>query len=455
MPYINKNMPEKIQEEQSDLEKDPQFEKDSFVREAINLASVRRAKEEGMNINELVETVTSDLPSPLKAMVMEDYLLVKEVTDKEDILKKVVDISYNRIMAGYERRIAGEERIPNEAYAMMDAMEKIDSLFDGKEPTVEDFKKIARVSLDLNGLKAVNDLNSGDHNKGDLYLQMAVLAIKAPAVIERAKELGINFEPERVTRDGGDEFGVIITSEQPLTEEALDDFSRTIQSALWDNKEVAKILDFNNPNVLANFLSMDSRAVVLEIENKFDGKVEEFKKAHDIPAGYEYRGAISAAAATLYDSMTDKDFEKKNTIISKDRYPRMIQKMMGATRSSSDHKMDENKKNFKGNLPDTTADDIKKEMIAAGIDIGEIDQEVFENEAANRRFLAEVYSRTDTEKGLRKEVSSLKIELEVVNTGKERMRHLVDLALELIDGGEVQEGAAILRRIRDGKIDEE
>jgi hypothetical protein len=272
------------------------------VQEYINIASLKKKTEKEIKVSELIdkraENSIPPLPAPLKAMIMDDYLKIKELTDDEEVLMAAVEVSYRRIICGYERRVTDEEKMPNEAYARLNATEKITAIFErGKDPEPEDFKKIAHVTFDLNGLKAVNDYNSHDNKKGDMYLLLAAKAISSPAAIEYAKENGINFEPEKVTRDGGDEFSTIITSDKPLTKEILEGFILTVQSALWDNPDIAKLLDFNNPEVLAHHAGVP----VSEI-----GDITEFKKKHGIPPNYKYRGAMSGGAVTLYDALASK-----------------------------------------------------------------------------------------------------------------------------------------------------
>jgi GGDEF domain-containing protein len=379
------------------------LEREAIAREALNMASVKRKNEGQEPVNELVSELAADLPVPLQKMLNDDYESMRESTDNDEVLRKTVEISYRRLMAGYERKLSAEENIPNESFAMLNAMEKIDMLFAEGEPTMEDLKRVARVSFDLNGLKAVNDLNGGDHKKGDMYLSMSAKAISAPEVVAFAEENGLNFEPDKVTRDGGDEFGVILSSDKPLDDKVLARFVRTVQEAFWNNSDVAKILDFENPEVIARFAKTEVR----EINEDFGGDLEAFKKAKGIPPGYYYRGAISGGAATLYDGLTDSRLDLKSRVKTGDNYQRTIQKMMGAMFSSSDRAMDENKKIFKEGLPDANTEAVFRDLLNSGVseEVARVQASV---EAENLRFLAQVYSRTEKEKELTIQVNELK-----------------------------------------------
>jgi hypothetical protein len=429
------------------------------VQEVINVAAVKRRTEKKIKISELIDQRVEDaippLPAPLKAMIMEDYLRFKELTDDEEVLTAAIEVSYQRIICGYERRITDEEKVPNEAYARLNAMEKIDALFGGeKDPAPEDLKKVAHVTFDLNGLKAVNDYNDHDNKKGDIYLLLAVKAISSPAAVEYARKNGINFEPEKVTRDGGDEFSAIVTSGKPLTKEVLEGFILTIQAALWENDDVAKILDFNNPNVLANHAGVP----VANIGSKFAGDIERFKEAYGIPLKYKYRGAMSGGAITLYDALVDEKFDEKNKINAGDQYPYMLQKMMGAMFSISGKKMDSDKKRFKRGLAGAAADDIIAEFSQKGSEHIEISRLQAQEEASHRRFLAEVYSRTDVEKELMRENFQLRKENREFKDKQELIKSEISLAAGILDKAEkeedwklVKKAAELLKRLSEEK----
>lgn len=404
----------------------PEKEENFQVREFINLASIKKKTERGTKVSELIdqraENSIPPLPEPLKAMIMDDYLKIRALTDDENVLMAAVEVSYKRIICGYERRVTDNEKMPNEAYARLNAMEKIDALFcKEKDPNPEDFKKIAYATFDLNGLKAVNDYNSHDNKKGDMYLLLAAKAISSSDAIEYAEKNGINFEPGKVTRDGGDEFSAIITSDKPLTKEVLEGFVLAVQASLWNNPDIAKLLDFNNPEVLAHHTGVP----VSEIGNDIEG----FKLSHGIPSNYKYHGAMSGGAVTLHDALANKDIDEKNKINSADQYPQMLQKIMGAMFSLGGKKMDSDKKRFKEGLASVTAEEVIKEFAAKGI---KVSKEQAGEEALHRRTLAEVYSRTDAEKELTQKNAKLEAEICELKEKKEYLSAQISMVNEIL-----------------------
>ncbi|HTW96131.1 MAG TPA: hypothetical protein VMD74_00535 [Candidatus Methylomirabilis sp.] len=427
------------------------FEKEEEVREIIT-AAFHKKKEESVSlianlVEKRVEKANPPLPEPLKAMIMADYEMAKAVTNDEKVLKAVVEVSFRRVICGYERRITDQDKVPNEAYARLNAIEKIDSLFgQEKEPAPEDFKKVAHVTFDLNGLKAVNDYNGHDTKKGDEYLFAAVQAIVSDSVKKYAKDNGIFFEPERVTRDGGDEFSIIITSENVLTKKVLEGFILAAQTDLWENSKVGEeILNFDNSNVLGHHLDMPAAEVEAEIKSS---GLENFKKAHGIPPKYKYHGAMSGGAITLYDALTDKEADEKNKVNPEDQYPYMLQKMMGTMFSISSKRMDVDKKKFKKGLAAITPKKILEEFAERGFKLSPEQAEV---EVANRHMLAEVYSRTDTEKELAQRNAKLEKELEVQKAQISLIIGVIEEAEEKKDWELIAKATKLLRELNEKK----
>jgi GGDEF domain-containing protein len=462
-------------------EKEIDFEREAKIRETINLISLKRNEEKKIEINELVKELAGELPLPLQEMIMGDHNSIKElIEDKHDlikaagkeltseeveadenILRKATELSFTRLIAGYETKLTDKESIPNAAYAMVNAMEKIGAIFEKEEIAEDDFKKIARVSFDVNGLKAVNDLNGGDHKKGDVYLALAAKAIRSDRAIKYAQENGINFEPERVTRDGGDEFSIIVTSETAFNKnekgdcEVLSGFISEIQESFWNDADVPRVLDFESPSVLASY----AKTSVAEIKEKFGGNVAAFKEAYNIPKDYKYHGALAGGAATIHDSLMDKKFEDKNAVGMRDKYKRMLQKTIGAMFSSSDREMNTDKEEFKQGLVSETADKIIDRIVESGVLKREdIPRDSAEAEALSKRFLAKVYSRTDKEKELVEKVDILGMENSELKSKMEKIKTQIDLITATLDNaisennwGMVKKASELLKNIGEGK----
>ena len=388
-------------------------EEEAKVLDLLNLAMLKRKGIDKIEISEMIDDFAGDLPDELKIKLenyykkteqeaksvvvnffeempeemregMQEYREEREENIEKDFsIKEKVQERGREIREGF---MDGNLKIPNQAYSKLDLISKIDEVLEN-DPTPEGLKKVAYVSFDLNGLKAVNDLNSGKHAFGDEYLKLAAKDIGSKEAREVAKENGFNSD-YIVTRNGGDEFGVMLKSGEPIKQEALNEFVWKVQDILWNNKKIANTLDFDNPNVLANFAGVD----IKEVEKYND--INKFKDDQNIPKNYQYKGAISAGASRIYDALIDKDNKEDNEIEKGDSYERIVKKMMGSTLGTGDKQMDRNKKDFKQSLADA--------------EIGE----EFKNqdEVEDALMLSLVYTRTDSEKELLEENQILKEE---------------------------------------------
>jgi hypothetical protein len=133
----------------------------------------------------------------------------------------------------------------------------------------------------------------------------------------------------------------------------------------------------------------------------------------------------------------------------------MAQKMSGAMFSLSGKKMDSDKKRFKNGLATVTVEEIIKEYAAEGL---EISKEQAEEEAWHRRTLAEVYSRTDVEKELTKQVAEKDQKIRTLEEGKEKnmaqlliIDGILDEALKKGDLAVAKKASSLLKDILKNK----
>ncbi len=228
--------------------------------------------------------------------------------------------------------------------------------------------KIARVSFDVNGLKAVNDLNGGDHSKGDDYLVLAAEIFKKDIIQNWAKENNMQILP---TKDGGDEYGVILVSEEAVSRKQLDEFIDLVKIEVNSDEiveESAKILDFKEDKVQRCFANMrESSWVALDPKKR-----QEIVSSFEIPADFKFPLRMSAGAINLAEAITvSNKKETKNQLKPGDNLGIISSKVMGALFAESDEQMCEDKKEFKESLGDHDDDSM--------------------------RFLSKVYSRTKSE----------------------------------------------------------
>jgi GGDEF domain-containing protein len=269
----------------------------------------------------------------------------------------------------------------NKSIAKIKVEQMVDNLFrDGKKSKaglkMEDLKRVARVSIDLNGLKAVNDLTH-NHENGDRFLRLAASALRQENIEQFLKEkFGDKKEDVKfyVTADGGDEFALIIKTKKEITKEILDKLMEVINNNLAENKEAEEILDFNNETVLRSFSGITKEDWAGKNDKE---KKNILKKAKEqIPSEFKFRATASMGAATLYESF--ENFKIKDG----DNYERILEKLMGGLFAQSDKKSQENKEMYK--------------------------KELRKSDNREDNFLSEIYSRTEAERDLVRENAELK-----------------------------------------------
>lgn len=326
------------------------------------MAISKKGEVEKLTIDEMIEELVVDLPVKLqKEMIRAFERFQKKGLQGADLKEEVVEI--RRILkAVYEDP---RFEMENKVYAKLQAIKMIDGVFNEENLTAESFRKIARISFDLNGLKAVNDL-TGSHGQGDKYLRLMVDILRGDKASAWLTQKGMEAV---ITIDGGDEFGVILKSEDQIDEKELNDefIVGIVKKELWESEVSRGILDFDDANVIEAYAGLNRGDLTAKTAEEREIILEEIRKG--IPDGYFFRAAVSGGVATLYESFAHIEIE------AKDSYEKVLEKAMGSLFDLSDKEMQVDKVNFKVNLAKS--------------------QDPHEN------FLLKVYSRTDSEKELR------------------------------------------------------
>jgi len=323
-------------------------------------------------INDLIK----DFPSTVSKNLLQNAEYLKS--------RAVDDVAFRELFLKETKRVWSQyivERfgMPSKLFAKEEVKHAIDGLL-SNSPELEDFKKVARISIDANGLKAVNDLNRGDHSKGDIFLDIVARVIKDEQTAGGFKEQGITLIP---TSDGGDEFGIVVISERPIEKHLLDEIMRRVDENLLSDEiteEVQRALDFKDESVISAFAGFTKAEWAAK---SHDEKSEEIKKL-SIPENFVFQARTSMGATTLYDSFSTMKGER-HEIHEGDSYDRILEKLMGGVFTRSDEKMQEYKDEFKKSLR--------------------------ESDDPSEKFLSLVYARNDAERELSKELTETKKEL--------------------------------------------
>lgn len=187
-------------------------------------------------------------------------LIIPALSEKP---RDIVNDVFRKIISKYAReRILNEKifctsrfgELPNKEYVKGLFFDSIKGHNESPSVFIDKMNSCARISGDLNGLKAVNDLIS--HEAGDLYLKAFAESFKnAVNEISKIEEYkNLDLIP---TSEGGDEFGVMIVDKNgnKIKRNFIYDISSKLQNIIENDPSLIMILnnfDFSKKIILIN-----------------------------------------------------------------------------------------------------------------------------------------------------------------------------------------------------------
>jgi GGDEF domain-containing protein len=330
----------------------------------------------------LLDKLIENFPSRLKDQMLTDAArlidrlgtgrMVREdvISDIEEMAKKCRE-SY---IDGYG--------MLNDEYGKMAMMNEVDKMLDGKEKNPEVFKRMAIVYMDVNALKAVNEL--AGHAAGDAYLHLVV-------DIVNGRELTIWAEARRLKiipiHKSGDEFYLIVIGEDGGVQDVdLEELQELVEKEVYSQRKAAALVDLTKDDILYKLYSAEQQSADEPIE---PASPELFTRLRqEIPTGFEFRAALATGAVNLYDAL-EMDKKERNIIKDSDNYEKNLAKMMGSLKDVSEDKVNEKKKGGKIEL--AASPDSRQRMLARLYNFREagIMKIKQEKEAAEKRLSAE------------------------------------------------------------------
>lgn len=266
----------------------------------------------------------------------------------EFVEKKVV--AYEQTYQDTRFEVGDGEHMLNKSYAKEQGVSYLKELL-GDSPTPEDLKRIALLSFDANGLKAVNDL-SGVHENGTEYLKRIaeVFHAKDSAEAKRLKELGI--DEILPVMAGGDEYSVLLKSEKPIPPEAVEEALRMYDAAI-QRLDVSDLVDFNDEGTLLRYLGYSNERAGLLSADERRAAVESVRK--EMPPDFKMRASASGGGATLYDGVLAAMEHPSKALRADEDFNAAVGKINGGMWDASDKAATENKLAYKESLRDSDA----------------------------------------------------------------------------------------------------
>lgn len=336
---------------------------------------------------------------------------------RTDLLEDRI-VSFEQTYIDRRFTVGGDRYMLRESFGKEQATSWLKKLLDEK-PTIEDLNKVALLSFDANGLKAVNDLSS--HERGTEYLKRIAEVFfsaqddKSP-IGARLRELGVTEVIPLV--GGGDEFSVAIRSDASITPEAVEESLKMFEQAIAA-LNVSDLIDFNSLDAQLRYLGLTRQAYDGMEEGERTAAINAFRK--DIPEGFVMRASASGGAATMLEGLRHalKDSRSGKRIEMIDGYDQTIDKIVGGLWDTSDAAMVENKNWFKRRLR------------------GETDTEMSFEETRDNRAYAKILIRTTEARVLEARLHNLTNESRAFRAFDAELAVLNDLlAKELIQPAE-------------------
>ncbi|MFA5048112.1 MAG: hypothetical protein WC516_03760 [Patescibacteria group bacterium] len=252
----------------------------------------------------------------------------------EDVVRQEAGARAREIMAAYTDK---RYNSINGSYFRLELIRTIEELA-VSEPSLESVKGTAVLSFDVNGLKAVNDLND-DHQSGDYYLREIYRVLAEGATTRGLKAKGLEVV---VASNGGDEFAIILKGDQELISEATQ--TEVLDGILQEyQKEVGALAHYAHPETGEPVPFIDFGDA--RIRQKFE------EAGVAIPDSFEFHAGVSAGGATLMEAIVAyvESVEDQGGEASPN-YNQILNGIMGKSFTISDERSSHNKATFKEGL---------------------------------------------------------------------------------------------------------
>ncbi|HTX87145.1 MAG TPA: hypothetical protein VMC41_03740 [Candidatus Nanoarchaeia archaeon] len=320
-------------------------EKRQSVTEIYRAALVKKAEYdnevaedlENLAPRKLLDKLIGNFPTSLKEMMIEDAKVLLDRLEKGTMRARDVNADIkNMAKRARESYIDGYGML-DEEYGKMAIMNETDRLLGAKEKSPEVLKQVAIINMDVNALKAVNELSG--YAAGDEYLGLVVDVLQGGELIAWSQARRLKIIP---IHRSGDEFYLIVVSEQGMAVEDgdLEDLQELVEKKVRSNRSAGALLDLSKKEILYKLYKTEQESADELVEKP---NPELFRRLREqIPEGFEFRAEIATGAINLYDALA-MDTNKKNVIKDADSHEKRLGKMLGSLKDVSESEMKKRK----------------------------------------------------------------------------------------------------------------
>ncbi len=310
--------------ESNPIEKKVHEQKEEIIENLFLFLKEKREREEQKIEKDLPEAM-KNLPKDLRNVVEKNFQRFKSynLTAKQLLSELKHDIE--TMKTAYEDKRFG---IPNGSYLMYEIKHIIDDLvaeFTDKKIDFTKIKGLGIISLDVNGLKTINDVIS--HEAGSEYLRRIANVLKKGATTKELEADGISVF---VSSNGGDEFSIILSDNVNLMD--VSGGSTFINKALKKYQEevsmieVSDLINFNRPEIFAKFKDLS------------------------IPDKFKFIASVSGGTACIEEILVNNGFVPNATVGYSDNLNFIISGLF----ELSDRRSKQDKDKFKEELENSS-----------------------------------------------------------------------------------------------------
>ncbi len=285
-----------------------------------SLKSLKEAKDkEEKDGEQNFPKIIEQLPKDLRFDIQEKVERLKSYGLTEKQLSYEVKHEIRDLKSAYEDK---RFEIPNGSYLRYELTHLVDKLVNDKINLTK-IRGLGLINIDVNGLKAVNDI--AGHEAGNEYLNRIVNVFKSGHTTKDLEDHGVRVF---ISSNGGDEFAIVLSDDVNLTEVSggkifIDKVLGYYQEEIA-NTDVSDLIDFSKNEIL----------------KKFEGI--------EIPKNYKFIASISGGTSLLEEILVDaKVFPDGEEDLD---YTERLGRIISSLFEKSDKRGKEDKEAFKKDL---------------------------------------------------------------------------------------------------------
>ncbi|MFH1046972.1 MAG: hypothetical protein V1738_01615 [Patescibacteria group bacterium] len=373
-----------------------------FEQQYESMSEEEKQKIFAQHIEDLA-TPFAELSEHSKRDTIEYLQLVKDVKafDQLDSLVSGYAAKHRELFEDkrfvFEGADGASEHMMKDSFGKLKCMEWLQGMFADGQIQPADLRKVARLSFDANGLKAVNDL-SGSHDKGDAYLRKVaeIFRNKDSRARQMLTDLGVDENNFLPLLGGGDEYSVLVRSDREFSADELNEVVKQFELEIRDIDGIDELVDLQNDlDVRLRFMGL-TRAEFDLLDQT--GQAEVLERAdRTIPKDFKMWASASGGVATLADGLVDaaNDNREVKRLTGDEDSHILLAKIMGGLWDASDKRAEHNKKEYK---------------------------EALKNGTELEQFYSVALKRTEEARQLEKREKRLSDELALIEAAKQKMR---------------------------------